>query len=105
MNLRIHLLAVTEIDHEVDYYESRQPGLGGELEDEIDAVLAMIKRFSEAAPQWRDRPDRQVIVLDRFPFTIPYQITSDGLVVLALPSHRDTATACERPENKAHEGG
>ena len=36
MNLRIHRLAVAEIDHEVDYYESRQPGLGTELENEID---------------------------------------------------------------------
>lgn len=38
MSRRIHRLAVVEIDHEVDYYESRQPGLGDELEDEIDAV-------------------------------------------------------------------
>ena len=37
MNLRIQRLAVAEIDHEVDYYESRQAGLGAELEDEIDA--------------------------------------------------------------------
>lgn len=31
MNLRLHRLAVSEIDHEVDYYESRQTGLGAEL--------------------------------------------------------------------------
>lgn len=39
MKLRIHRLAVVEIDHEVDYYESRQPGLGAELEEELDAVF------------------------------------------------------------------
>ena len=50
MNVRFHRLAVAEIDHEVDYYESRQVGLGDELEDEIDAVLTTIRRFSEAAP-------------------------------------------------------
>ena len=33
MNLRLHRLAVEEIDHEVDYYESIQVGLGAELED------------------------------------------------------------------------
>ena len=38
MNLRIHRLAVAEIDREVDYYESRQVGLGMEPEDEIDAA-------------------------------------------------------------------
>ena len=51
MNIRLHRLAVAEIDHEVDYYESRQVGLGEELEDEVDAVLTMIRRFPEAAPQ------------------------------------------------------
>jgi plasmid stabilization system protein ParE len=84
MNLRIHRLAVAEIDHEVDYYESRQAGLGTELEDEIDAAFSLILRFPEAAPQWRDRNDRRVAPLDRFPFTIPYQITHEDIVVLAL---------------------
>ncbi|HEX7939088.1 MAG TPA: hypothetical protein VF483_08840, partial [Gemmatimonadaceae bacterium] len=51
MNVRFHRLAVAEIDHEVDYYESRQTGLGEELEDEIDTVLSMIRRFPEAASQ------------------------------------------------------
>lgn len=29
-------------------------------------------------------PDRRVAVLDRFPFTLPYQITDDSIVILAL---------------------
>ncbi len=84
MNLRLHRLAVIEIDQEVDYYESCQPGLGAELEDAIDAAFAMILRFPEAAPQWRTRRDRRVAGLDRFPFTIPYQIIRDEIVILAL---------------------
>lgn len=84
MRLRLHRLAVAEIDHEVDYYEARQAGLGAELEDELDAVLAMILQFPEAAPQWKHRADRRVAVLDRFPFTVPYQVTGDEIVVLAL---------------------
>lgn len=60
MNSRIHRLAVAEIDREVDYDESRQAGLGRELEDEIDAAFSVILRFPDAAPQWRDRPDRRV---------------------------------------------
>ena len=70
MNLRSGL-AAAEIDREVDYYESRQAGLGTELEDEVDAAFSLILRFPEAARQWRDRPDRRVAVLDRFPVTIP----------------------------------
>jgi hypothetical protein len=59
-------------------------GLGAELEDEIDAALSLIAECPEAAPRWRDRNDRRVAVLDRFPFTIPYQITPESIVVLAL---------------------
>jgi hypothetical protein len=55
MNLRIHRLAVAEIDDEVDYYEARQVGLGAELEGEIDTVLTLILRFPEVAPRWKDR--------------------------------------------------
>jgi plasmid stabilization system protein ParE len=84
MNLRIHRLAVAEIDHEVDYYESRHPGLGTEFEDEIDDAFSLILRFPLAAAQWRNRPDRRVYVLDRFPFTIPYQIAGEEIVILAL---------------------
>jgi plasmid stabilization system protein ParE len=84
MNLRLHRLAVAEIDHEVDYYESRETGLGTQLEDEIGAAFALILRFPKAAPQWKNRPDRRVAVLDRFPFTIPYQIKNNDLVILAL---------------------
>ncbi len=84
MNLRIHRLAVAEIDHEVDYYESRQSGLGSELEEEIDGAFALIHRFPEVAPLWKGRNDRRIAVLDRFPFTLPYQITDDEIVVLAL---------------------
>jgi plasmid stabilization system protein ParE len=84
MNLRIHRLAVHEIDHEVDYYESREAGLGAELEDRVAAVFALVLRFPLAAPQWRNRPDRRVVVLDQFPFTIPYQLHGESTVILAL---------------------
>jgi plasmid stabilization system protein ParE len=84
MNLRIHRLAVAEIDDEVDYYEARQVGLGAELEGEIDTVLTLILRFPEVAPRWKDRANRHVAVLDRFPFTVPYQILGDDIVILAL---------------------
>ena len=77
MKLRIHRLAVAEIDHEVDYYESRQAGLGAELEDELEAVFAMIQEFPEAAPQWKARPNRRVVVLAAGQATAPDGATTD----------------------------
>jgi len=84
MTISLHRLAIAEIDHEVDYYEARQPGLGARLEDEIDAVLDVIAHFPIAARSWRNRADLRVAVLDRFPFTMPYLIVGTNLVVLAL---------------------
>jgi toxin ParE1/3/4 len=84
MKLRFHRRAVEEIDDEVDYHESCQPGLGAALEDEIDAVLDVSLQHPEAAPKWKVRADRRVAVLDRFPFTLPYQITEQGVIILAL---------------------
>jgi hypothetical protein len=71
MRLRIHRLAVVEIDHEVDYYESRQAGLGSELEDELDALFETLLRFPSAAPQWADRADRRIAVLVSIHGAIP----------------------------------
>jgi hypothetical protein len=84
LKLRIHRLAVVEIDHAVDYYESCRAGLGAELEVEIDAVLETILQFPHATPHWKDRRDRRVAVLDRFPFTLVYQLKADEIVILAL---------------------
>ncbi len=50
MKLRLHRLAIAEIDREVDYYESHQEGLGAELEDALEDLFAMIHRFPEVAP-------------------------------------------------------
>jgi plasmid stabilization system protein ParE len=88
MNLRLHRLAVDEIDQEVDYYESIHAGLGAELEEEIDAALDMIVRVPNVGAPWRHRTDRRVFVLARFPFTLPYQIIGENVVVLALAHMR-----------------
>ena len=84
MALRLHRLAVAEIDAAVDWYEARRPALGTELEDEIDRLLERISHFPLAAPAWRERPNRRVAVVSRFPFTLPYRISVDEIVVLAL---------------------
>ena len=84
MNIRFHRLAMIEIGHEVDYYESKHVGLGVELEAEIDTVVTMITELPQAGPLWKGRPDLRVAVLQRFPFTMPYQLLATDLVVLAL---------------------
>jgi hypothetical protein len=80
MNLRLHRLAVDEIDHEVDYYESIYAGLGAELEEEIDAVLEMILQVS-GCRRAVEAPHRPACVR-------PVQIIGEDIVVLALAHMR-----------------
>ena len=69
MKPRFHRLALREIEREVDYYDARQPSLGAELEGKIGALVEKIAQFPHAAPQWKNRPDRRVAALEKFPFT------------------------------------
>ena len=48
MSFRLHRLALAEIDHEVDYHESRQSGLGAELEDELDRAFSTISNSGKS---------------------------------------------------------
>ena len=61
------------------------------MEDEIDAVFETILQFPRAAPQWKDRRDRRVAVLDRFPFTLFYQIKADDIVIPGACAHEPAA--------------
>lgn len=84
MNLRLHRLAVAEIDAAADWYEGRREGLGRELEDEVDRVLTRIAALPLSAPAWRNRAAHHVVLVPRFPFTMPYRVDRDEIVVLAL---------------------
>ncbi|HEY4057388.1 MAG TPA: type II toxin-antitoxin system RelE/ParE family toxin [Kofleriaceae bacterium] len=88
MNLRLHRLAVEEIDYEVDYYESFQSGLGTELQLAVDASLELILQFPNAGSPWKHRENRRILVLERFPFMLPYQIVGEVIYVLALAHMR-----------------
>ena len=86
MNLHVHRLAVAEIDHEVDYYESRQAGLGSELEDELDAAFELLLRFRTQACRGR------AVRIDARDRAVPVHV--------ALSSRRRRH---HRPRSRAHE--
>ena len=73
-----------EIDAAVDWYEARRVGLGQELEVEVERVLGRISALPLSGPAWRGRTGHRVIVVPRFPFTMPYRIDADEIVVLGL---------------------
>lgn len=84
MNLPLdfHPALRDEIGNAHDWYEQRQPGLGGQFLDEVQRVLAEIganpARYGFAEADVREG------LLNRFPFAIYYRELADRIRVLAV---------------------
>lgn len=80
--LDFHPVVRDEIDAAHDWYEQRQPGLGGDFLDEVERVLAEIAanpgRFGFAEADVREG------LLRRFPYAISYRVLPDRIRVLAV---------------------
>lgn len=63
MRLQVHPEATAELVAQQDFYDARLPGLGGELEEEIDAALGMIVAMPDAWEHWPGLPEVRVFVL------------------------------------------
>jgi toxin ParE1/3/4 len=80
--LDFHPAVRDEIDDAHDWYEQRQPGLGGRFLDEVQRVLAEITanptRYGFADADIREGP------LTRFPYAVYYRVLVDRIRVLAV---------------------
>jgi plasmid stabilization system protein ParE len=102
-SLRIHSLASLELTEAVRWYESKRPGLGGELLDEFSASIARLVLNPESGnPMSLDQRTRRLLVT-RFPYQIVYRVCPSEIVIVALAhlkrrpgywTHRDQS---ERP--------
>jgi toxin ParE1/3/4 len=86
MNLEFHPEAELELIETAEYYESQVPGLGERFESEvrraIDLLLAHPEIGSQADPVLRK------LVLNRFPFTLFYSMTSEVLRIEVVAHQR-----------------
>jgi plasmid stabilization system protein ParE len=71
-----HPEAIQEIVEAAQYYEERAPGLGKEFRAELDAVIDLLRRFPEAAPEARGSLRRKP--LERFPHAVLYALEGQG---------------------------
>lgn len=80
--LDFHPAVRTEIENAHDWYEKRQPGLGGDFLDKVQRVLAEITgnpaRCGFASSDIREG------LLNRFPFAVYYRVLPDRIRVLAV---------------------
>jgi len=77
MNLEFHPEAELELIEAADFYEQEVPGLGERFEAEVrrasDLLLAHPHIGTPVDPELR------TFILDRFPYTLYYSVTSDVL--------------------------
>lgn len=80
--LDFHPAVRDEIDDVHDWYEQRQPGLGGDFLDEVQRVLAEISanpaRYGFAEGDIREG------LLNRFPYAVYYRVSAVRIRVLAV---------------------
>jgi plasmid stabilization system protein ParE len=64
------------------WYEEQATGLGRDLLEEADVVIARVMRFPESHPV-RHRQFRRAL-LRRFPYGVFYAVEADEIVILAV---------------------
>jgi len=82
LRLEFHPAVGAELAHSHDWYERRQPGLGGEFLDELHRVLEQIAANPACYGFVQD--GIRVGLLTRFPFAVFYRLLPDRIRVLAI---------------------
>lgn len=82
MNQGFHPEAEAEFLDQIEYYESREPGLGYEFALEVTSAVQSILSFPRAWPLLEG--DVRRCLVRRFPFGILYSPEPDGIFILAV---------------------
>jgi toxin ParE1/3/4 len=72
---------------QVEYYESKQPGLGARYLAEVVAALDYIIASPRSFPIVRP-PSLRRLVMRRFPFSVIFAESAESIRVLAIAPHR-----------------
>jgi plasmid stabilization system protein ParE len=87
VEVQLHEHAEAELERIVAWYERRGRGLGAELLEEIALALETIGEEPDVWPPWpgvRAKLPVRRFLLPRFPFSLPYIVVGDGVIVLAV---------------------
>ncbi len=88
VRLEFHPEASREMDAIIDWYEGQRAGLGGEFFARLRRDLQVITENPRVSPPWPGARARALEVrrfaMERFPFTLPYLVLEELVVVLAV---------------------
>jgi hypothetical protein len=81
--------AQVEIEKAIDWYESKQPGLGKEFYNYLDGYFKTLKQ-SNALFAIKRKPVYRELALKRFPYVIVYEHTDSEIFVYSVfNTHQD----------------
>ena len=86
MKLEFHPQAEMELIEEAAYYELQVPGLGKRFEAEVWHATDFLLEYPEIGHP--ADPNLRKFVLNRFPFTLYYSVTSDVLRIEVVAHQR-----------------
>jgi toxin ParE1/3/4 len=78
----VHDDAELELNEAADFYDIKNPGLGGALIDEFEQAVATIRQHPEAAPMILEKVRRWGML--RFPYSLVYSVHEHELRIVAV---------------------
>ncbi|MBP3954514.1 type II toxin-antitoxin system RelE/ParE family toxin [Gemmata sp. G18] len=90
MRYRFLALALLDLLDLADFYEDRQPGLGGRVTDAVEARARDIGAQPHAAARVRAPRNREIraCLVNPYLVTITYEVTATEVVILSVPHAR-----------------
>ncbi|MES1941661.1 plasmid stabilization system [Salinisphaera sp. T5B8] len=102
MNVKLHPGAEDEFVAQVDFYESRQPGLGERF---ARAIYATFERLIENPGLGKPAGERmRQLSLQQFPHSVIYQHGQHGLFVLAIAHQKRRSGYWRNRSSDEHSG-
>lgn len=81
--IRISKTIITDVDHTIQWYESKEKGLGEKFENEFRTKITLIKENPKLF-QEIETNHRRAIIGSSFPYTIHYSVNEKALTVTII---------------------
>lgn len=82
MKIRFLSPAINELKESIEYYESKEEGLGDRFYIEFRNTIERIKNYPEAWPKFSQHTRRCRTKI--FPYGVIYQLRDDEILILAV---------------------
>jgi plasmid stabilization system protein ParE len=81
-NVDVLPIAQLEFREGFRWYRERSGRAARRFALEVKAAIAAIRQDPERFPRWDDL--YRFVILDKYPYYIAYQVTADGVVIVAI---------------------